>query len=86
MSSTDEVLNIDNNNDRLEVSLAQLDMESEAQVKQFFAHNINPQVLISSAIPNYNDVNGLLSMASDDKLRRIEIMGSEVQFYQQGVN
>lgn len=86
MNSTDEVLNIDNNNDRLEVSLAQLDTESEAQVKQFFAHNIDPQVLISSAIPNYNDVNGLLSMASDDKLRRIEIMGSEVQFYQQGVN
>ncbi|MFI3276587.1 flagellar sheath protein A [Vibrio sp.] len=86
MNSTDEVLNIDNNNDRLEVSLAQLDTENKSQLKQFFAHNIDPQVLISSTIPNYKDVNGLLSMASDDKLRRIEIMGSEVQFYQQGVN
>ncbi|UTT85103.1 flagellar sheath protein A [Vibrio pelagius] len=86
MNSTDEELSIDNNNDRLEVSLAQLDTEKEAQVKQFFAQNIDPQVLISSTVPNYNDVNGLLSMASDDKLRRIEIMGNEVQFYQQGVN
>ena len=86
MNSTEETLNIDNNHDRLEVSLAQLDTESEVQVKQFFAHNIDPQVLISTSNPDFHDLNGLLSMASDDKSRRIEIMGSEVQFYQQGVN
>ncbi|OLQ86184.1 hypothetical protein BIY21_18395 [Vibrio ponticus] len=72
--------------DRVEISLAKVDQISQAKVEHFLSWSINPEELVSSSPANFNDVNGFISMPSDDKERRIAIMGSELQMYRSSVN
>lgn len=72
--------------DKVEISVAKLEPSSDKQIKQFLAWGIAPHSLISVTTPDFHDVNGLISMPSDDKERRISIMGNELHMYRNGVN
>ena len=85
-SSTGEELNPNSISDRLEVSLAQMDVNNNNAVELFMSDSINPQELISATPGQYYDVNGLISMPSEYKQRRLALMGSEVQIYKNGTN
>ncbi|ANU37648.1 hypothetical protein [Vibrio scophthalmi] len=85
MESSSEIL-APNPADKVEISIAKLDPNANKQVNQFLAWGIDLQSLVSASTPSFHDVNGLISMPSDDKERRISIMGSELQMYRNGVN
>ncbi|WP_159739454.1 hypothetical protein [Vibrio atypicus] len=86
MDSSTESLAPDSSNDKIEVSLAKYSGTNNAAFKQFLAQSINTQEIISGNVSQYHDTNGLVSMPSDDKSRRLALMGEEVQMYKNSIN
>ncbi|MBW3696581.1 hypothetical protein EK599_12825 [Vibrio sp. T187] len=85
-SSSSIVANIDNNNDRLEVSLGSLTELNETTIKLFMSENFVPQGVIDPTLDSFENLNGLVSMPSDHLTRRLALMGTDYMFLQNGVH
>ncbi len=67
MESSEEVLMPDNSRDRLEVSIASLDPSDSNSVMYFLENSLDIQSVITTSVPDFADVNGSVSNASDIK-------------------
>lgn len=79
-------LNPNSNTDRIEVSLAKLDLSNSDAVEEFMLESIDFQQLISNAPANNFDINGLVSLPSETRLRKVNLLGEELDMFKSGIN
>ncbi|WP_199460342.1 flagellar sheath protein A [Vibrio owensii] len=86
MESSEEVLMPDNSRDRLEVSIASLDPSDSNSVMYFLENSLDIQSVITTSVPDFADVNGSVSNASDIKKRWLKLMSENVTIVENGKN
>ncbi|WP_104040329.1 flagellar sheath protein A [Vibrio hyugaensis] len=86
MESSEEALIPNSNEDRLEVTIASLDTQDKNATMYFLENNLDIQSVITTTIPNFNDVNGSVSTAGDIKSRKLKLLSQSVTILENGKN
>ncbi len=86
MESSEELLSPDSSTDRMEVSIASLDTTDSNSIMYFIENNLDIQNVVTTSAPEFSDVNGSVSTASDVKNRKLKLMAKNVTILENSVN
>lgn len=84
-SSSEEVLDL-GDSDRVEVSIASLDSDDSQSVMYFIENNHNIQSVITGSSPDFTDLNGSVSTATQIKNRKVAMMSENVTILENSAN